>query len=205
MPRLTVAVLAITAALIAGCGSTPAAAPPSSTNSPTNSTSTSIPSPRPTAASGTRVRSTRGLLVKQVGERAGIGNNESDARAWFTLDRIEVGPKCTGTVQSENGHLIALTFAVATTALLDRSDLWFIRAQHFEVIGPDGITDAHVETSAGNGCLPDRDELPDKPYAASSNYVGTVVLDSRHASGLITYRPPVELAGAGWEWAMPTT
>ncbi|PRY43298.1 hypothetical protein [Umezawaea tangerina] len=214
MPRTTAA-LAIAAALVAlaGCSASPVlgAASSSTTSAPSSSTSTSTPSattpssaqPAAAPSPGARVRSARGLLVKQVGERAGIGTTDSDARAWFTLDAIEVDPACAGTTPPENGHLIALSFTVNTTALLDRSQFWFIRAQHFEVVGPDGITDAHLETSAANGCLPDREELPGSPYAASSNYVGKVVLDSRHAAGMITYRPPVELAGAGWEWAIP--
>jgi len=209
----TTAALAIAAALalaLAGCSASPVlGAASSSTASASNTPSTSTPSattPSSTTPSpGAKVRSARGLLVKQVGERAGIGTNESDARAWFTLDAIEVDPKCTGTWPSENGHLIALSFTVNTTALLDQSQAWFIRAQYFEVVGPDGITDAHLETSAANGCLPDREELPNSPYAASSNYVGKVVLDSRYTSGVITYRPPVALAGAGWEWTIPTT
>jgi hypothetical protein len=215
MPRATAA-LAIAAALVAlaGCSAGPvlgaassstastSATPPSSTSTSTPSATTSTstaPSP------GAKVRSARGLLVKQVGERAGIGTTDSDARAWFTLDAIEVDPKCSGSTPPENGHLIALSFTVNTTALLDQSQAWFIRGQYFEVVGPDGITDAHLETGPGHGCLPDREELPGSPYAASSNYVGKVVLDSRYASGVITYRPPVELAGAGWEWTIPTT
>lgn len=186
----------------AACSPSPAAAPDTNpTSTPTTTTTAATSTPSSTA--GAPNRSARGLLVKQLGERAGIGNSAADARAEFTLDRVEVDPKCTGSEPSANGHLIALSFTVTTTARLDPSQHWFIEAGDFAVVGPDGVTDSNVSTGPGLGCLPERDYLPGTPYTPSSKYVGKVVLDSRYASGVITYRPVVDLAGAGWEWTIP--
>lgn len=196
-----VAAFALAAALSAACTSTPDAAPASSSTA-APSTTTAAPSST-TSAPSSAARSARGLLVKQLGERAGIGNTPADARAWFTLERIEVDPKCDSATPAENGHMIALRFKVDTTALLDTSQHWFIAAQDFAVVGPDGVTDTNVSTGPGFGCLPDREYLPGSPYAPNSTYTGAVVLDSRYAAGTITYRPQVDLAGNGWEWAIP--
>ncbi|MEU4802837.1 hypothetical protein [Actinosynnema sp. NPDC023587] len=122
-------------------------------------------------------------------------------RAWFTLDRIEVDAQCAK--PSENGHMIALTFSVDTTPLLDPAHHWFITPQHFAIVGPDGVTDTNVATAAAYGCLDSNDHLPRSAYAPSSKYSGRIALDSRYASGLITYRPGI--MAPGWEWPFPST
>jgi len=196
------AALLTATALSAACTSTPGAqqdpatsSPPATTSSPTTST--------PSSTSTDPARSARGLVVKKVGERAMIGNDESDMRASFTLDAIEVDPPCAEGGAPEHGHFIAVAFTVRTTALLDTSRHWFISPQEFQVVGPDGVTESDVSTTAGFGCLPNSEYLPKIPYTPGSTYTGKVVLDSRNPSGVITYRP--YFVTPGWEWVFPTT
>lgn len=193
------AVLAVVAAAVTACSSTPPplAGPPSSSS--TSATATSAPS----ATSAAPAKSPRGLLVKSLGQTAGFSNEKSGAlQAEFTLDAIEVDPKCTGPYveRPTHGHVVVLTFTVKTTPQYLADQGWMITGHDFAIVGPDGVTETALVTGAAFSCLTESEQLPTNPYAPASTYRGKLPLDTRNTKGTITYRPPVINVSGGWEW-----
>ncbi|XVV05821.1 hypothetical protein ACQPW3_10695 [Actinosynnema sp. CA-248983] len=196
------ALLAVLAALSAACSSAPAAAPDASvTGTSTTTSGTSTPS----STASTPARSARGLLAKGIGQQAGFSTPAGVDQATFTLDAITVDDPCTGPYPkaAEQGHMVVLSFTVTTAATLLPEEGWHIRPADFALVGPDGVTDTNLDTTAALMCLADRDLLPTEPYAPASKYVGKIALDTRHPAGTVLYRPQNMRDGGGWEWPMP--
>ncbi|WP_086665502.1 hypothetical protein [Lentzea kentuckyensis] len=144
--------------------------------------------------------------MKAVGQTAGFSNEKSGAQqADFTLDAVEVDPKCTGPYveKPEHGHVIVLTFTVKTTPAYLAEQAWMITGHDFEIVGPDGVTETALVTGAAYSCLAEAEQLTTDPYAPASTYRGKLPLDSRNTSGTITYRPPAINLSGGWEWQFP--
>lgn len=147
----------------------------------------------------------RGSVPKKVGEPAGLCADDacSATALEFTVDRIQVDPKCTEPYAPppDNGHYIALSMTISTTAAFteDLSYLVDFSPFSFQVVGPDGVTELSDPGYGVFGCLKGSDFLPLGGLAPSSRYVGVVVLDSKHTSGVIVLRMPGDPTG-GWEW-----
>jgi hypothetical protein len=148
--------------------------------------------------------SPRGAIPKQIGEAAGLCNDEKCTAfaVTFTVDKIEVDVQCTEPYAEPpaNGHYIALTMTIKTTDLFgpDLVPLFNISPFSWEIIGADGITEASDPGAGAYSCLPTSD-LPPAGLSPSSQYVTTMVLDSRNASGILLLRMP-NLVDGGWEW-----
>jgi len=147
-------------------------------------------------------RSDRGNLIKQLGEEGGYGNPEDpDGPNVFTfaVDAIRVDQPCdSGFADApDNGHFIGIDIRAATTA--DFSSDWFIQftADHFEVIGPDGLTITNV-SGRGYSCMDDSSAFTLDTLGPAQQYAGTVVIDSPVTSGTLVYKAPGE--PDGWEW-----
>jgi hypothetical protein len=160
------------------------------------------------AATSARKESPRGAIMKKVGEVAALCADDSCTQfaVTFTLDRIEVNPKCTGKYarqsgsKPERGHFVALTFTVKTTEKFAADQALFtINPYDFSVVGPDGLTETMSPGSSTYECLPNSELLPTAEYAPASQYVGKVLLDTKHPKGILMFRPPATGAG-GWEW-----
>lgn len=147
--------------------------------------------------------SPRGTLVKEIGEIAGLRDNNGNDIMTFTLTRIEPDYTCTSPFAepSLNGNFIALTFDVQTTpALAD----WInnggmppdFNPHYFRVIDVDGTRE---NDSVGNGiyCPSDSELLP-ATIGPAETISGKIVLDSKYSEGIIIYSPPAD--GLGWEW-----
>ena len=113
--QLKKAILAAAASIIllAGCGSE-SPAPSDPDVSPAGAEiSTSSPSP-----SGTKEpdRSTRGNLIKEIGQPGAVLTADREKVVDFVVTDIEPEPVCDGESPSpsENGHLIAITMEIAT-------------------------------------------------------------------------------------------
>jgi len=196
-------------ALSAACTSAPEAAPPFSdtpTASPSTTSATSSTSSPSSTASITPAspsRSARGLIIKALGEAAIIETPDgTDVETRITLDQITVDGDCPSGQDASNGHLINLHFRVETTPKLTQRG-WAISPLDFAVVGPDGVTDTSVNPAVGYGCYTQKDALPTAPYTPASIYAGWLTLDTRHATGTITFRPPFMRGGTGWEWTIP--
>lgn len=70
----------------------------------------------------------------------------------------------------------------------------------FSIAGPDGITETGLATVATMGCTSENAQLPYRDYSPSSQYAGTIVLDSRHTTGTLVFKPILRTP-TGWEWA----
>jgi hypothetical protein len=149
--------------------------------------------------------SPRGNVVKQLGEEAGAVSVDRPGLTWedmeiiFAIDAIEVGATCTQEFADppENGHFLALDVRVSTREHLDESLGWsFLNPYDFSVVGDDGVTETALATFATYGCIAESEELPSE-FAPASKYTGTIILDSKHDTGVLVYRTG---RGAGWEW-----
>jgi hypothetical protein len=167
------------------------------------------PPPPPAATTATTSaskRSPRGTIAKKVGDVAALCTDDSCTQfaVTFTVDKIEVDPKCTGKYarqsgsKPERGHFVALTFTVKTTdRFADDQAFFTVNPYDFSVVGPDGLTE--TPGPGAYGCLPDSELLPTANYAPSSQYVGKMLVDTKHPKGILMFRPAVMGTG-GWEW-----
>ncbi|WP_258946824.1 hypothetical protein [Lentzea californiensis] len=147
--------------------------------------------------------------MKGMGQTAGFSDQQTGAQqADFSVDAIEVDPKCTGEFveKPEHGHRIVLTFTVKTTPQFRADQGWLVTGHDFAIVGPDGVTETALVTGAAFMCHNQQEWLPTSPFAPASTYRGKLPLDTRNTSGTITYRPPLfGMAGSGgWEWQIPT-
>jgi hypothetical protein len=206
LPKIVVTVIAVFA--LVGCGNNGPrqdvnAAHSSGLATPPPSSTTTPPS---TAAQPKK--SPRGNMIKKLGEAAGLCTDDSctNVAVTFTLDKIELDPKCTGKsakvldAKPEHGHFVALSFTVKTTEKFTGDSASFsINPYDFSVVGPDGITETTSYGSGTYGCLPDSEMLSTSNYAPSSQYVGKVLIDTKHSRGTIMLRSAI-MGDGGWEW-----
>jgi len=203
MRKLSLPLLvAVAAAVLAGCGSRdPAADVGGSLAQPSPTTS-----PPALAAPET---TPRGTIPKQIGELAGYGpactGPITECEVRFVIDEITVDPECSRqyAMASENGHLVAVRFNVETSPTFDPMMIPFApNAYSLSIQGPDGFTDAGLSTDAAYVCMTEQEMLPPGDFAPASRYVGTVVLDSKYDRGILMFRPEGGGFG-GWEWQIP--
>lgn len=151
--------------------------------------------------------SDRGLLVKEIGEVAGLGDSPVEAMAEFTVDSIEVAGACTSEIaeEPENGYFVMVTI---TATVQPGFAEWFeaesgwaggmpFDTYSFGLIDADGVVVNAPDTWGALSCLADADMMPDE-VTDGKTATGTVVLDSPTPSGVVTFQPTgVE---GGWEW-----
>lgn len=189
---------------ITGCGTADVDEPANSgpplaqPNATTESTPTTTTGPAKTE---------RGLIAKQLNEIAGITDpdvgNEQIVR--FAIESITVDPKCTNEYAepAEHGHFIVVRMNMETTAKYDP-----VRANfrpdplQFSIQGPDGFTEGDLGTAASYSCLNTQEQLPVDTIGPAGKYAGSIVLDSKNASGILMFKPYTVQPG-GWEWTFP--
>lgn len=217
--RLALAV-AIAAVTVAGCGApastlpetppsavSPAAAEEEVVESPepveeepiteatTEPVATAEPTETATAAADTNER---GNLVKKIGQRAGLLDEESGKQAVdFRVTKITPRFKCTAEYAQKpaNGNFIAIEMDVQTTK---DADTFFVDSGTWKVIGPDGTTE-NSSTGNANGCVPESKALP-STIGPGEHVKGLVILDSQYRSGAVALTQ-VTMDGGGWEWS----
>lgn len=142
----------------------------------------------------------RGNLVKQLGEKAGLGNHEQAFAVTFTLDKVEVDPPCAQYGQKRHaGHMLLLHFRVATgnDPEVARSVASALNPFNFNEITTDGLT---KQAQAGS-CTAFDNKLPYN-YGINQQYSGTIEIVVPEASGIIALNPPLhpDAESGGWEW-----
>lgn len=149
---------------------------------------------------GPVVTSERGNLVKELGQLAGIANEDGEMLVEFALSEIVGDFECTSEWADEpqNGTYLGLKFDVTTTPLLaedDWLDSFTITPHDFRLLSSDGVRE---NDSTGNAysCLDSRDELP-YGIGPSERASGWVVLDTALDSGVIIME---NWSGGSWEW-----
>lgn len=212
---------AVSALLLAGCSTetnSPAAptvepaAPASSeaaeeaTTEASESSGSSTPEPTAEATTATpeAAKSTRGNLIKQIGEGAGL-TDEGKQVVTFVVNSIAVDVPCTGDyVQPvENGHILVLDVSVVTEPAFAETlnPTFMMNPYDFTEIAPNGTTsNADLGTAATYGCLPDAEVLP-QTIGPGENVTGKLVLDVTNPNGTLVFK--YAGAPAGWEWTYP--
>lgn len=149
-------------------------------------------------------KSTRGNLIKQIGEGAGL-TDEGKQVVTFVVNSIAVDVPCTGNYPSpvENGHILILDVSVVTEPELAESisPNFYMNPYDFTEIAPNGTTsNADLGTMATYSCLPDAEVLPQE-IGPGENVTGKLVLDVTNPSGTLVFK--YAGAPAGWEWTYP--
>ena len=158
------------------------------------------PTPTPTPESPSNVTNARGNLVQAVGALSVMTNAAKGTLVEFTLTAVDANFTCTAPYAraSENGHFIALTFDVTTTAALSEQPLpkFGMASYDFRVFSPDG-TRENDSTGNGYGCVADSDALP-RSMGPREHAVGKVILDSAQPAGSIVFSPSSVKGGLEW-------
>ena len=198
---LAAAASLLSLAALGACGESPAAPEPTSV-----SVAAAAPSPKATPAD--QPRSSRGALLKQVGEPAGIRMDEgSDEWALsFTVTGIEVDPVCTGPYPepAENGHLVAISIEAATGPEPGFSEVLYngvsFGSQDWKVIASNGTTVNNNTSVATYGCFPPAEILPNS-IGAAEKVSGKILLDVPDPAGTLVLSSYGE---NGWEYEYGT-
>ena len=187
-------------ALTSCSGSDPVATPSTPSVEPaTKEVETAKPEP---------TRSTRGNIIKQIGEPAGVRLEEgsNDWALSFTVTNVEVDPACTSTYPSEsvNGHVLALTIEAATAPEPEFGNSGMTGVSfhpfHWKGFAPNGTTVNTVYSSAADNCMSEMEKMP-TDIGAGEKVVGKVLLDVPDTTGTVAY----SWGGTtGWEWEYGT-
>ncbi|GAA1405387.1 hypothetical protein AUR04nite_33200 [Glutamicibacter uratoxydans] len=183
--------------------SAPSLTIPEATDS-TSTTSTVESSSTASALGPVQTESVRGNLIKQVGDLAGISNENGEPILEFTINRMTIDPKCTGRwkEKAENGHLVLLEVSAKTYKSVDdvNSNGWDLNPYGFKIIKKDGTTsNAPAGSNASFSCFNENKYLPTMGDAEKAS--GYVVLDVEDPSGTLVYEEGY--TGVGWEWEYP--
>lgn len=197
------ATLAVGALLgLAGCASggagAQAAPSPAVADKPSvAATSTTTASP---SSAGPKT-SPRGKLVKQVGEKGGVGSTDgSYMTVEFTLAKITPKPQCTSHTDPPKGHTFQLDFDITTGPnTQDTRDVlatWNLNVHSFSVVDGGGTTTELPSFYCGI------ESGPITGYSPASHYKDVIVIDSPVEHGVLTFNPTGTMSNGvtGWEW-----
>lgn len=150
---------------------------------------------------GAQVFSSRGNLVKEIGQLAGVTDEDDVTLARFVVTDIVLDPTCDRewADKPENGHYLALHLNVETTPELadaDYPEIW-ISEYDWQVFDADG---KRLNDPQGNAytCFSDGKTLPSS-IGPGQSVSGYIVLDVASTSGFAMFA----MGGSpiGWEWA----
>ncbi|TDK25858.1 hypothetical protein E2F48_11605 [Arthrobacter crusticola] len=189
-----VAVLGVTALFLSGCS--------------TNETSATAPSVEPAKPSATATpsetgsdepeRSTRGNLVKVVGQGGGRANEAGEQLVDFVVNSISVDVPCTAEFATapENGHFVVLEMAVETSPKLAEDINPEFYTGGWKAIAANGTTsNVILGTGAAYSCFPQSELLPSL-IGPGEKAVGKIVLDVETPEGVLVLED-------SWEWTYP--
>lgn len=170
---------------------------------PTTTAAPLAPSETPTATepaeSKEPTKSSRGNLVKQVGDSFGAYDpDDPEAEATFRVTGLSVDSGCTASdpEKAENGHFLRLDIeGEVSPAMVDG---FFFGP--WKVIAENGTTfNGDVETFAAFICLKDSEVLP-STVGPGERVTGSIVLDVPTSSGFVIL---LNDGLTGWEWEFP--
>lgn len=144
--------------------------------------------------------SSRGKIIKHVGDWAGISDASGETVVAFRITEIESKPKCDSGYSTgpENDQLLLLQFEVITyPELKDQGDFW-VTAHDFTAFKEDGsrVNDA---IGAGIHCLSAATALPEM-IGPGEKVSGGIVLDLPTNTKVISFSPAGD--SLGWEWPL---
>lgn len=148
----------------------------------------------------------RGNLVKQIGESAGVRDENGEYLVTFVVNSISTDVVCAEPSASpaENGLFAVLDVSVETSPNMLNSELieyFSMDATSFTAIGPDGTTsNASPFTAATLFCLDESEVLPSS-IGPGEKARGKVLLDLQNPSGTLIYED--FWTDSRWEWTYP--
>ncbi|MFF2488040.1 hypothetical protein ACFVSU_16665 [Microbacterium sp. NPDC058062] len=190
---------------LTACSSTP---PQDSGKTPdTAPVASAEPTPEPTEDAaesefGESATSTRGNLVKQIGQLAGTSSLASEVvTSRFAVTDIVLDPECTSGFADTptNGHYLGVHLNVETTPELAQEEFpWISFTQYdWQAYDADG---KRLNDPVGNAwsCLDSGQQLPAQ-IGPGQSVSGWIVLDVAATNGFVV----LAMSGAptGWEWA----
>lgn len=148
----------------------------------------------------------RGTLIKEVGEWAGLRDDEGQALAVFRITQIEPGLGCTAPEAHEpvNGQFIGLHLEIETSAELGETGsraTFTLSPESFRVVDSSGRESGRLLGEAKE-CLVREQYLPDA-IPAGRTATGIVVLDAPQDVASIILDGEAFRTHSGWEWKMP--
>lgn len=204
--KKSLAPFAVVALLLAGCSATPgnAEAPevePANQSKQAQAAETESPAAETPEEPAEGETSSRGNLIKAVGEGAGVTDDGVEV-ASFVINSITVDDKCTSEYASkpDNGHFVFLDVSMKTQPELAESvnPSFGLAGFGWKAIAPNGTTsNADAFSGASFMCLDDSDQLPSS-LGPGEQATGLVVLDVENPEGVLVYKPG--FAPVGWEW-----
>lgn len=202
----SVALAATLGLTLSACGGTAESAPaavssaPSEKTAPTVTPVTTAPTPTP---ADTAKKSSRGNLIKKLGQRAGFSNESGVDWVSFTINSIEP-VTCTEPYASApvNGHLLAVDMSIVSTPEFASANypVFAVSPYDFRYIDPaTGTTfNGSLATVATYSCLPSAAILPSAGIGPDQKVTGKVILDLPATSGTLVLS---QMGGpGGWEY-----
>ncbi|MDQ4490730.1 hypothetical protein RBS60_11025 [Sinomonas sp. ASV486] len=190
---------ALCSLLVAGCGSTGQATPDSTPSVAVAGPASASATPTPTATEGPK--SSRGNLIKAVGQPASLTYNDKTV-ATFVAKSIEITTACPAQYapKPKNGQIVIVTFDAQTTSDLASTPMktWDLNIFGWKAIAGNGTTvNGNI---ASFGCLDSTQQLPSS-MGPAENATGKMAFDVPPGNGTLIYTEPG--ATKGWEWDYP--
>lgn len=194
--------LPVAALLLAACSGTPQSSP----TAPSVEPATGASSAAATSASpaGTGSKSSRGNLVKLVGEGASVTDKDKTV-ASFVINSIQVDAQCTNQYAqpSENGHFVALNISMETDPALAESvnPQFGLAGYAWKAVADNGTTfNGDIMTASSFMCLNDEETFP-SALGPGEKATGTIMLDVPTPTGVLVHKQG--FMATGWEWEYP--
>ena len=159
----------------------------------------------PAAASQTPKLSSRGNIVKKVGEEAGITGEDGKDVADWTVTGINPNPTCSNPAnqQPEHGHFIEFDITATTTENYDPMKYGSLdvgTAYRWQFIQKDGTQwNGMPGSTAAESCMTQTDKLPDS-LNQGAKAQGKVIFDVPSLEGTLYY--PQMGKAEGWEYPL---
>ncbi|MBS1905494.1 MAG: hypothetical protein JST33_02770 [Actinobacteria bacterium] len=200
-------IVAASAALVLALTACSAPKPTDSGKTPDTAPAAGAASPSPSAPGGgseygASEKSSRGNLIKKIGQLAGTSSLESDVTtSRFAVTDLKLDLPCTNQYAqpSKNGHFLGIHVNVETTPELAKEQFpWLMFTSYdWQAYDADG---KRLNDPQGNGysCLDSSEVLPSK-IGPGESVSGWIVLDVAAPTGAVAFT----MAGSstGWEWS----
>lgn len=204
--RPVIAALSLPALLVTGCAQVePQAAETVTVTATTTVTATPSPSASESAEPMDLETSPRGARIMTAGDSDGLIDSEGTELLNFTVNSIDVDPKCTGRGSGvpENGHFVVfeaeLEIAKEAAGVLSTPSNMFNTAS-YRVIDSDGNTlGASPNTNDAHTCFPEGERLK-YDIGPGEKSSGKVVFDVPVESGVLLTESDTA-PDLKWEWA----
>lgn len=197
--------LSVLPLLLAACGGSPQSGPTAPSVEPaTASQSASASATASPTATAENAKSSRGNLVKKVGEGASVTDNDKIV-ASFVIKSIQVDPKCTNSsaMPSKNGHFVALDVSMQTDPALAESvnPQFGLAGYAWKAIAANGTTfNGDLMSFESVMCLPEAENFP-SALGPGEKATGKIILDVPTPTGILVHKQG--FMATGWEWQYP--